>query len=120
MDLEDIMERAMCPYILTLDTARCVKESIPLEGNKITCVVKYNEATKYKRSTFTSYSKAEVTDEGFVYELNGVPIEINFIKKEYKFFEYPDSKTYMAGFYLLPNPFNVYWRSRFLITNKTK
>jgi hypothetical protein len=120
MDIEDIMDRAMCPYILTLDTARCVKEGIPMEGNKITAVVKYNEATRNKRNTFASYSNVVIDDEGFNYEFNGVPVEIKFIKKKYGFFENPDSKVYMAGFYSLPNPWDNYWKSRFLITNKTK
>ena len=120
MDLEDIMDRALCPYILTLETARCVKEGCSMEGDKITAVVKFNEATKQKRSTFRSYAHVLISDEGFGYEFGGVPIKVTFIKKKYNFFEHPDSKVYMAGFYLLPNPWETYWKSRFLITNKTR
>ena len=120
MDLEDIMDRALCPYILTLETARCVKEGCLMEGDKIIAVVKYGEATRNKRSTFSSYSGVEIDDGGFKYEFNGVPVEVLFIKKKYSFFERPDSKTYMAGFYMLPNPWDTYYKSRFLITNKTK
>ena len=115
-NVEDIFGRAMCPFLLLGQTAKDVVEELYLSGNHVEVGVEERYLTKGVRSTLKTYIKnIEFKDEGFVYEVEGVPVKVKFIKKRYPFFKYPDSYFYLAGDYKLPNPFESYWKARFLI-----
>ena len=118
MDLEDLMESLLCPFILTGETAKCVKEGTEIKTDKITAVVKSPEVTKFRLGMFRT--KGEVTEDGLKYTVGEIPIEVKFLSKKFNFLERPDTKIYKAGIYSLPNPWENYWKARFLVTNKTK
>ena len=80
--------------------------------------------TKYLNKTVMTTLRdwrpqAEFTEGGMTYisefEKCDVPIEIKFIKQNYKFFQHPDTVFYLAGNYKIPNPFEKYLKARWLI-----
>lgn len=117
MFIEDILERAVCPYFILRDTAKSIVDSGELKGKDITVGILKKYITKEVLWTFKSLLKdIKLTDNGFTYLFGEVPIIIKFINKHYKFFDNPDFKWYKAGQYNIANPFERYWKSRFFIT----
>ena len=53
--------------------------------------------------------------KGYEYTFEGIPIQIRVIKRRYSFFERPDQRFYKVDDFKIPNPFEKYWRARFLI-----
>lgn len=118
VNFEDIMERCLINKWLVLgETARSIKDEVNLEGNGIDVAIKDLQATHEVISNFRTYTKAEPAEDGFTYFVDEVPVRVKFLHRKYKFFEYPDQKLYqpVSGFYMLPNPFEKYWKARFLI-----
>jgi len=82
-------------------------------GDGVYLMVKDKNLTKEAISTMRIYLK-EVKDpsKSFVYKFEGVPINVQVVKRDYGFLKYPDSKFYLASEYKIPNPFNEYWKVR--------
>lgn len=115
-DLHDLMERCLIPtnWVCTHETARDVKDGFQLRGDKITAVLEKKYVTEYVQSTLRSYVP-EVTDEGFSYEVDGVPVEVKFINRKYAVLKNPDFRFHMGDTFWIPNPFEPYWKVRHLI-----
>lgn len=118
-DIDDILGRALCPYLLLGQTAKSLTDGMTLSGDGIYIGVLKKYLTKSVLSTIKFYldhsKKVEIGEDGFEYEWGGVPVHVTFIKRNYKFFKYPDHKFYMASEYRIPNPFDVYWKARTLV-----
>lgn len=111
MDIEDVMERAMCPYILILDTGKAVHDHTDLYGDGIDVAIKRTDKTKYAESVFHDYTnelKHDTTDKLITYIWNDVPIRIHVIDEDYPFFKNPQDGFYNFGDYKLPNPWREY------------
>ena len=117
MNIEDLMDRLLTPYILLGNTADAVKFDKHLEGDGIDVGIKKTALTQYVYSILDSelHLKPEEIDDGFTYMVGQVPVRVKVYKLDYQFFKYPDVKVYMYGTYSLPNPYNNYWRARGLI-----
>lgn len=121
-DVQDILERALCPFVLLGTTAKSVKENGRLEGDGIYIGILKKYATPQVISTvkfYLTYGGARkdmpenpIRDDGFDYDWNGVPIHVKFIEGAYDFFERQDFMFYMASEYKIPNPFEAYWEQR--------
>lgn len=115
-DVEDLIERTLCPYLLLGDTALDIKDNLLLHGSKITVGIENKYLTKEALSTLQTLLKnVEITEKGFTYMVGEVPVQVKFIRKKYGFFKYPDAKMYWGGEYKIPNPFDKYWKSRRII-----
>jgi hypothetical protein len=121
-DIQDILERAQCPYVLLKDTARSIVDKQKLEGDGIYIGVMKKDVNETALSTIKFYltgvrdpRTTELRENGFDYEWNGVPVHVKFIERKYKFFKNPDFRFYMANNYSIPNPFENYWTARFII-----
>lgn len=57
----------------------------------------------------------EITDKGFSYEAQGVPVRVKFIERKYGFFKNPDVRMYMTEEFRMPNPFDAYWKVRSIV-----
>lgn len=123
-NIEDIFDRALLDqkFIPLMDTAKAIYDGVPLYGNKIDVGVEKRYLIKEAISTLKSlptygsmYPELEITDKGFSYEYKGVPVNVRFINRNYKFFKRPDFKYYLSQPYNMPNPFETYWKSRWLI-----
>lgn len=116
-DVEDIFDRAVAPMILLKETARSLKETGELSGDKITVGITISQLTPEVRSTFVMYKPDIVeTDKEFTYTSpQGMPIVITKIKQKYGFFAQPDITYYWGEDYKIPNPFDRYWKARFIV-----
>ena len=91
-----------------------------MTGDGIDVGIEKRYLTKEVMSTFKTYRpNAIITERGMTYisqyETCDVPIRIKFIGRKYKFFEHPDTAFYLAGNYKIPNPFDNYYKARFII-----
>ena len=116
-DVHDLFERCLIPtnWLLLGETARDIKEGFDLRSDKITVGVSQKYLTEYVMSTLKYYVKDEFTDKGFTYVVDGVPIEVKFIKRKYQWFTNPDFRFHMGDTFFLPNPFDKYWKARFIV-----
>lgn len=121
-DIQDILERAQCPYLLLKDTARSIIDKQRLEGDGIYIGVLKKDLNKTTMSTIKFYLSGlravrtpDVREDGFDYVWNDVPVHVKFIERKYNFFKNPDFRFYMANNYSIPNPFENYWKARTLI-----
>lgn len=121
-DIQDILERALCPFFVLGDTARSLIDKQQLAGDGIYIGVLRKHVTPQVLSTvkfYLTYGGAKknmpqqpIREDGFDYEWNAIPIHVKFIKGDYEFFKRPDFVFYMANEYQTPNPFNEYWQKR--------
>lgn len=119
--LFDTFDRLMCPIFLLGQTARDVKDA-PLNldgglltGDKITAGVHRKSLTKEVWSTLRTIEKVEEDGNLIKFEHLGVPIEVKIIDKKWKFLNNLDNKPYLVDDFLLPNPFEAYWKARGLV-----
>jgi hypothetical protein len=117
-DFEDIMERAMCPFLVLGQTAIDIKDGFKLRGSKVEVGVKSLCLTKMVLSTIKTYKGIDVdrdNDKEITYEVDGVPVICKIIRKKWKFLENPQMVFYWGGDYQLPNPMSEYLKARYII-----
>lgn len=115
-DIEDVFDRCMTPFYVLKNTAKNIFYGQPLDGDLISVGIEKKYMTPEVMSTLNTYlAKREETPHGFKYMKEEVPIEVTVIKKKYSFFSNPDRKFYWGGDYLIANPFDEYYKSRFLV-----
>ena len=114
-----LMSQMLCEneYLLLGDTGRCANEGKPLEGDKIEVGLEKRYFNPFAKSSFGYYVKNWLEEKPDVrtFELEGVPVELKLINRNYHFFRNPNAKNYQYDDYQLPNPFATYWKARFLI-----
>ena len=116
--VEDLMDQLLTPYFLHNKTAYSVKHNMLLEGDGIDVLIRDKSFTQYVYDILADkfkLTKDQVKNGFELKSVSGVPIRINVYTRNYKFFNYPDHVVYEFGTYQLANPFDVYWKSRFLI-----
>lgn len=115
--LEDTMDRAQLPFFLLEGAARQVKDNIPyLSLTQIDAGVE----EKYVQGSGLAMLKIVLpniyVDQNTIsFEYDKVPIVIWIVKKKWKFFQNPDTVFFGICNFKIPNPFERYWKSRFLI-----
>ena len=108
----------------TLETAKSIREG-QIQGSKITAVIQKRHLTKEVKSAIKAqldYWQDRGISEPYTFDdqwikwtYNGVPIEFKILKQRYNFFERPDARWYMNDDYHLANPFDKYWKARFIV-----
>ena len=118
-DIDDILGRGLCEYVLLHETAKSLTEGYELKGDGIYVGILKKNITSSNMNTFKFYlaesKNVSMRDDGFDYQWGDVPVHVKIIKRNYKYFDYPDTKFYSASEYKIPNPFSEYWKARFLI-----
>lgn len=117
MNVEDWMDQLLTPFFLFGKVAECVKRDRLLEGDGIDVGIRDKSLTQYVYDILNTNFKLKPEDvnHGFEYKVGEVPVRVKVYSRNYHFFKYPDIKIYQFGQYQLPNPFDIYWKSRFLI-----
>lgn len=123
--LEDIMDRALLSQdmIAHKDTAKAMKEVTELYGDGIDFVVEAKYITDDTVGVLETIrdgerllpADTEITKDGFEYEYNGVPVRVKFLHRRYPWLSNPTEAFYATGNYKVPNPFENYWKARFII-----
>ena len=86
------------------ETAKCIKENKWLSGDGIDLVIPLKSITPFVRKTLNEWTLEDITDKGFTYVVNKVPIRVKFIKEIPDKYKYADIKIYGAEQYKIPNP----------------
>lgn len=116
--IEDLMDQLLTPYFLLGKTAECVKNNMLLGGNGIDVGIRDKSLTQFVYDILADKFKLtpDQIKNGFeLKSVSDVPIRIKVYSRNYYFFKYPNQVVYNFGTYQLPNPFDVYWKSRGLI-----
>ena len=105
----DLMCRGLIQeqYIAVGETAKCIKENLLLKGDGLDFVIPKKQVTPSVVSMLKEWATPEVTEKGFTYQINGVPLRFKFLKNQYDFFRFADIKVYGAEQYKIPN--HEYW-----------
>ena len=117
-DFEDLMERCLTPFMILDETANCLNDrGRLLDGDRVSVGVEVRYLTPEVLSTIETYKgvKLDKEQKSWMYMVDEVPVVVKLIHRKYKFFENPDRKFYFGGDYLCPNPFDRYYKSRFII-----
>ena len=112
IDIEYVFEGAMTPYVVLKETAKCMKDQKDLTA--IPCL-ELGVAKKWLSDYSIRTFKAMLGDNWQEGEVLGIPYKISIIEGNWKVFDYPDSFIYWGGIFKTGNPWDSYWRSRFLI-----
>lgn len=114
--VEELMERIQAPYVLLNKTAYQVKNNEWLQGDEITIGIQKNHFGPYTKQLFNIVEpEVDVTEDDIYITNHGAPIHIRIIHKKFEFFKNPDVVFYNYAQYLLPNPFNKYWKVKQLV-----
>ena len=118
--IEDTFQRMLCPFFLLGETAQSIRDSYvgseKLTGRKIEIGVQRKYLTKEALITLDSYETGkEKTGFGFKLLFKDIPIEVRIIERKYSFLKNLDKRFYRTSEYLLPNPFEAYWKVRGII-----
>ena len=58
------------------------------------------------------WATKEITDKGFEWDVNGVPVRVKFVTRDYDYFRFADIKVYGPEQYKIPNQWDRYWAER--------
>lgn len=113
--VEDVMGRAMIPFVLLGDVARSVVDNVDQEiTTPIEIGVQKRHITEYALNTLpmffppdTVYGKKEIK-----FEWDGTPVIIKIVHRDFKVLDNPDQVFYRITHFNIPNPFERYWGQR--------
>jgi len=112
--LDYYFEGAMIPYVLLKDTAKAIKGVEDLDKlERLEIGVIEKNLSKYSRNTLRDRLGEDWADKEHTIE--GIKVYIRLIKKRYGFFKYLDKIPYWGGSFHIANPFEKYWKARFLV-----
>ena len=115
-DATDLFERCLVVCFPLSETARCAWDGTDLTGEEITFGIKSNEFTEATKVTMKSLRHGIVIDEvGARYFVGEVPVIIKAIKRKYEFLQNLDKKWYRYDEYNFANPFEKYYKARYIV-----
>lgn len=119
-DIYDMSERTMIKFIMLGEFAKAIrerKENVVLPFIEIGMFEKNNTAEI--KSLFLNTWKFTKTEYGYTYFFTPpikwdrhIPVKIRVLKKVYKCLQHPDFGFYGVDEFLIPNPFDEYWKIR--------
>lgn len=108
---QDILDRAIIPFIVLGEVSYQIKNNQPLEANKISIGILKRHATESGTSLLSTIDPAiEQLTDGWRLVHNEVPVTIKIIEKEHPVLRNPDIVFYKYDTFCIPNPFEKYWK----------
>ncbi len=123
LDIYDMCERVQFNFILLGELAKAVWEKTDrgFNADKLELAMFARQLTPEIKSLFKTWN-FEQTDYGYKYYFTPptkwdikIPVEIHVIKRDYKFLKNPDVGFFSVDEFRIPNPFENYWKARFLV-----
>ena len=110
----DLMQRILLDnkFVVAGEAARCMREKKWLECDGIDIVIEKRNITKEVLSTLKTWATPDITDKGFVWSVNGVPVRVQFVEGSYDYFKFADMRVYGPECYKIPNQWDKYWAER--------
>lgn len=115
--VQDLMERGLVEDNIMLlgDTARAVVDRKPLYGDCLEVGIERRYINPLVASVFKQYMGAEDPYHSFTFYIGKVPVKVKVIEKVYGFFKNKQIVNYDYRYFQVPNPFEKYWKARFII-----
>lgn len=118
-DLEDLMYRCLTQssFLALGDIGKAIKDNLDFDGSELEFGLEERYVTREVLSTLKTFAPPDAvfTEKGFSYTFGEVPVKVRFIKRKYSFFTNPEKMIYGVGEYQIPNPFEKYYRARWII-----
>lgn len=110
----DILDWSQIPFMVLGDLVPQMISQNPVSVDKIVIGIRKNAWNKTTQSLFKTFLPSVNVDE-LSLDFNSVPIELKIITRDYEFFKNPDNVFYWTDEYKIPNPWDKYYKARFLI-----
>ena len=115
MQLASWFEGAVCPFILLGETAKSVKNNY-VTGNKLEIGVRQKHLARSTGGILRMLIKdIKESADKWEFEAMGIPVVMKVLHRNNKYITNPNSIVYNFDDYLIPNPFEGYWKTRGLI-----
>ena len=115
-DCEDLMDRCMAPGFVMGNTAKHIVNDEDLDGDSVEWGLRETDLAESTVAMMkTLRPDIQIGDNEIWYDHNGVKVVIKVIHDDFDFFKNLNLKAYYAGDYLYPNPFDGYWKARFVV-----
>jgi hypothetical protein len=101
-------------YTLLGDAARAVKLGDYTPIGRIEVGLQTNRLTPEVKQALKEWRYVE-TENGWEQLFMNVLIIFKEVKRKYEFFQQPDTQYFDVDEYRIPNPFDKYWKARFLV-----
>mgnify|MGYP001579537877 CR=1 FL=1 len=110
----DLFQRGLLDnkFVVVGEAAKCIRENRWLECDGIDIVVEKRLMTKEVVSMLKDWATKDITDKGFEWDVNGVPVRVKFVTRDYDYFRFADIKVYGPEQYKIPNQWDRYWAER--------
>lgn len=115
-DAVDLLDGMHLPGFLLGNTARCAWDNSQMSGDEIVFGIKRSEYTDVVKSILKALRPSVIIEDNEARYLVGeVPVRIKVINRKYEFLNNLDRKWYLYDEYLFPNPFEKYYKARFIV-----
>ena len=115
-DVLDLMERCQVFGFVLGEVARAAWDGATLSGDKVIFGIKKGEYTRLTKEIIRSTRPGAVIEDNEArYLVNEVPVIIKVINRDYEFLKNLDKRDYHYDQYLFPNPFEKYYKARFIV-----
>ncbi len=101
-------------YTLLGDAAKAVRYEDYQPIPKLEVGLQTNRLTPEARQSLIEWGYTK-TDRGYEQMKFNVPIIFREVKRKYRFFQHPDTRFFDVDEYKIPNPFENYWKARFIV-----
>lgn len=114
---EDILDRAVVPFLLLGDVAKQMDEGyVGFEASELEIGIKRRDFSQGAREIIEMLIPGIILEGNrYSFEVEGVPVTIRIIERNYTFLQNPDTRHFYLGVFRLPNPFKAYWQVRALL-----
>lgn len=111
----DVLDRTHEPFILLDEVANRVNNNYEnLDGiDRIIIALNKGSYSGYVADTIDMLIPgATKFDNKIMFDVEGVPVIIKILQKNWKVLQNPDRRFYSVEEFWIPNPFPIYWRQR--------
>ncbi len=116
--VEDIMGRAVVPFVLLGEVAKSVVDNLDREVSApIEIGIRRQHYTQFAQSILPMFLPPDtVYEENKIsFEHKGTPVTIRIIKGRFGFLLRPNEVFYKITHFSVPNPFDKYWKVKQLV-----
>src|SRR3990167_2372577 len=118
-DMDDLMNRCLAhTFYLTLgDIGLSMRDNVDFEGGNLEFGIERRYLTPEVMDTLHNFTApdTEFTDKGFSYTFGRIPVKVRFIERQYNFFKNPEKVIYGVTEFQIPNPYDNYYKTRWII-----
>lgn len=113
LHVEEIMERALTPFMVLDDVAKSLYENKPLDAREVDIGIMRKDLTRFGSTTLEMIQPdLEFHKKTAGFDHGSVPVVFWIIDSDMECFKRPDQVFYEVTTFKIPNPFPEYWNKR--------